>query len=72
MNDPVFNSNFVKHTIEIWQPLSNTPLTVEDARTIIRNTTAFFSLLDEWEKSKADRLESVKVRKKAFRLNKKS
>ena len=37
-----------RYTLEVFQPLTPCPLTVEDAREIRMNTTNFFSLLLEW------------------------
>ena len=37
-----------RYTLEVFQPLSPCPLTLEDAREIRMNMTNFFSLLLEW------------------------
>jgi hypothetical protein len=49
--DPLHTANFIKETIEVWQRHSTTDLTVEDAHAIIRNMTAFITLLAEWEQA---------------------
>lgn len=43
--------NFLKKTIEVWQPESPSPLSSEDATAIIKNMAAFIDLLEEWEYS---------------------
>lgn len=51
---PRHMANFIKETIEVWQPHSSTDLTVEDAHAIIRNMTAFITLLAEWEQAEME------------------
>ena len=43
------NSDLIKTTIEVWQPLSEKKLNEEDAREIIENITGFFSTLKRWD-----------------------
>lgn len=43
------SAELIKKTIEVWQPLSETTLTEEDAREIVENMTSLFSLLLELE-----------------------
>jgi hypothetical protein len=45
-----YSEAFLKRTIEVWQPYSPTPLTLEDAREITANMTALFSFLLELDK----------------------
>jgi hypothetical protein len=40
--------DFLDDTIAVWQPLSQRPLTREDAREITENMVGFFSVLREW------------------------
>src|ERR1700686_2054959 len=40
--------DFLDETIAVWQPLSQRPLTREDAREITENMVGFFSVLREW------------------------
>ena len=49
-----FSKEFLEKTIEVWQPLYDHPLTLEDAR---RSERAAFNLLVEYAK----RLESSRV-----------
>lgn len=44
-----FSKAFLEKTIEVWQPYSPVPLTLEDAREIAENVTGLFCLLDELE-----------------------
>ncbi len=39
---------FLDRTIAVWQPLSPTPLTREDAREIIENAVGFYGTLIRW------------------------
>lgn len=48
--------DFIKETIDIWQPDSSVPLTPEDAIAIIQNMAAFIDLLAEWEAKEIKRL----------------
>ena len=41
------NRDFLRKTIEVWQPLSEKRLTEEDAREIVENMTGLFSFLIE-------------------------
>ncbi|PHZ86710.1 hypothetical protein [Paremcibacter congregatus] len=41
----------VKEALEVWQPRSKRPLSEEDAREIIENTTGFFKLLHKWKRA---------------------
>ncbi len=40
--------DFLVRTIEIWQPLSKTPLSLDDAREIAENTVGFYGTLIRW------------------------
>lgn len=40
----------LQKTIETWQPLSDRELKEEDARQMVENVTAFFELLEEWDR----------------------
>jgi len=40
-----FSKEFLEKTIVFWQPYSREPLTLEDAREICENLTAFAKLL---------------------------
>jgi hypothetical protein len=40
--------DFLEHTIEVWQPYSDRPLSREDAREIAHNVMGFVSVLREW------------------------
>ena len=40
--------DFLDHTIAVWQPHAERPLTREDAREITHNVVGFFGLLREW------------------------
>ena len=44
-----FSKAFLEKTIQVWQPYSPTPLTLEDAREIAENVTGLFCLLNELE-----------------------
>ncbi len=44
-----FSKQFLEKTIQVWQPYSPTPLSLEDAREIAENVTGLFCLLDELE-----------------------
>jgi hypothetical protein len=71
MKDTVYTSNFIKKTIEVWQPRSSAPLTTEDAHTIIRNMTAFIRLLAEWEEAETEERKSVEsIQKDRSNINK--
>jgi len=43
------NREFLRRTIEVWQPLSEEKLNEEDAREIVENMTGLFSFLLELE-----------------------
>ncbi|HXF90631.1 MAG TPA: hypothetical protein VNJ29_01730 [Candidatus Nitrosotenuis sp.] len=58
------SDNFIKKTIEVWQPDSSSTLTPEDAVTIIQNVAAFIDLLAEWEAKKIKRLAENKEGRK--------
>ena len=45
-----FSQNFIQKTIEVWQPYSEAPLSLEDAREIAENMTGLFSFLIELER----------------------
>lgn len=42
-----YSHQFLKETIELWQPHSPEPLTLEDAREIADNMTALYAYLHE-------------------------
>lgn len=44
-----FSKAFLEKTIQVWQPYSPVPLTLEDAREIADNVTGLFCLLNELE-----------------------
>ncbi len=44
-----YSKQFLEKTIEVWQPYSAAPLSLEDAREIAENMTGLFCLLDELE-----------------------
>jgi hypothetical protein len=41
----------LERTAAGWQPLSEAPISNEDAREIIQNLTAYFQLLYEWRRA---------------------
>lgn len=42
-----YSKEFLEKTIQIWQPYSKEPLTIEDAREIAQNATDLIKLLIE-------------------------
>ncbi len=40
-----YSKEFLNKTIEVWQPYSPTPLSLNDAREITENMTALFNFL---------------------------
>jgi len=40
-----YSIEFLRETIKVWQPYSNTPLSLNDAREITDNMTSLFNLL---------------------------
>jgi hypothetical protein len=42
------SAQFLDETIAVFQPLSQRPLSREDAREIVQNITGFFQVLSEW------------------------
>lgn len=40
-----YSKNFIKETIEVWQPFSDVPLSPNDAIEITENLTALFNIL---------------------------
>lgn len=46
---PEYSEDFLKKTIEAWQPYSEAPLTLEDAREIMDNMVSLYSFLFELE-----------------------
>ena len=44
------SEEFLRTTIKIWQPYSEAPLTLEDAREIAENMTGLYSYLLELER----------------------
>lgn len=49
--DPLAPDEFLRETIEVWQPKSERHLTPEDAREVISNASGFFSVLAEWDRN---------------------
>lgn len=49
-----YSEAFLKKTIEVWQPYSSLPLTLEDAREIAANATALLRYLQELDKKYGD------------------
>lgn len=45
-----YSKEFLEKTIKVWQPYSNEPLTLEDAREMSENMVNFFKLLMETDK----------------------
>ena len=43
------DSKLIEQTLAIWQPGYEEDLTLEDARALVANMTAFFDLLGEWD-----------------------
>jgi len=62
------SDNFIKKTIEVWQPESTSTLTPEDAITIIQNMAAFIYLLAEWETKEMKRLAEAKEGRKKHKI----
>lgn len=50
-----YSEEFLNKTIQIWQPYSPTPLSLNDAREITRNITALFNFLITEEKKSQDK-----------------
>ena len=46
---PTLTSSLINFTLEAWQHCSSEKLIAEDARQIISNVTAFFSILSDWD-----------------------
>jgi hypothetical protein len=51
--------DFLEHTIDVWQPYTDRPLTREDAREIAQNVTGFFRILREWAEEERTAATSV-------------
>ena len=49
-----FDEAFLKETVEVWQPYSETPLALEDAREITENIVGFYGTLLRWAKEAAE------------------
>ncbi len=45
-----FDNDFLLETNEVWQPLYEKELAIEDAREIASNMVEFFNILEEWDK----------------------
>lgn len=45
-----YSKEFLNKTIEVWQPYSSTPLSLNDAREITENMTALINFLISREK----------------------
>ena len=50
-----YSKEFLNKTIQIWQPYSPTPLSLNDAREITGNMTALFNFLITEEKKSQDK-----------------
>lgn len=50
-----YSKEFLNKTIEVWQPYSPTPLSLNDAREITGNMTALFNFLITEEKKSQDK-----------------
>ncbi|MBA7485712.1 hypothetical protein ES707_21262 [subsurface metagenome] len=50
-----YSKEFLNKTIEIWQPYSSTPLSLNDARDITENMTALFNFLIASESQSNDK-----------------
>ena len=48
-----YSKEFLDNTIKVWQPYSEAPLSLEDAREITDNVVALYILLSELEKKYA-------------------
>ena len=46
---PEYSEEFLKKTIDMWQPYSEAPLTLEEAREITDNMVGLYSFLFELE-----------------------
>ena len=55
------NRDFLRKTIEVWQPLSEKRLTEEDAREIVENVTGLFSFLIELDQKYGKEKEEEKI-----------
>ena len=44
------DENFLQKVVEVWQPDSQVPLTLEDAREIVFDLKEFVTLLGKWSK----------------------
>ncbi len=44
-----FDNDFLLETKEVWQPLYEKELTLEDTREIASNVVEFFNILVEWD-----------------------
>lgn len=45
------NNSLIDHTIKMWNPRFDKPLSREDARQIAENITGFFAVLNEWARA---------------------
>lgn len=50
-----YSKEFLNKTIQVWQPFSPTPLSLNDAREITGNITALFNFLITEEKKSQDK-----------------
>jgi len=50
-----YSKEFLNKTIQVWQPYSPTPLSLNDAREITENITALFNFLITEEKKSQDK-----------------
>lgn len=55
-----YSKELLEKTIDAWQPSSQEPLTMEDAREIVQNTVGFYSLLMKWEKEANEKSSKTK------------
>jgi len=53
-----YTKEFLEKTIQVWQPYSSTPLSLEDGREICGNLCGFFSVLKEWDEKERRRVEN--------------
>lgn len=51
-----YSKEFLKDTIQIWQPYTPIPLSLKDAREIIKNMTALFNFLIAKEKNVIEKI----------------
>ena len=52
-----YSKEFLERTIQVWQPYTPTPLSLEDGREICDNLCGFFSVLKKWNDQEKEKLE---------------